>query len=565
MLHDPRPLASAAKNLPLRRQRKSRLRTEWVLSILLTVFLVCLHTLFFFTAGALWRDEITTLDIAIGGSLGNLWANLHHDSFPILWHLILRLWCGAGLGASDQSLRILGLIVGVGIVAALWRNARKFRTTPVVSLVLFGFANANLCYLDSLRAYGIGVLLGLLAIGSVWDVSQSATPRRIFFALFWGLLSVQSVYYDSIVLFAACIGSMCVCTMNGRFRHAVIVLMIGVVCAASMLVYINVIEQRGEVATAFTMPITLWHLFAKQQESVMQLPIPGAWVVRTDVIWIVTAATGIAMGIISRPWAKRSRNTALPNQSTLSRDCAMFTGVTLFVGLAAYWGFLYSINYMMQPWYFVAALAMVATCLDGLFATSRWPPFRNVVFSLLTITVIVNSLQSWQSAGVRMTNVDEIAESLAQVVKPIDLTVVTPWWLGVTMQRYQHRSINWTTLPAIRDLSFQRSDLFLRALGNKDTVSSVLDQVAATLRKGDRVWIITDWPLLLYSASYGFPPTKPTGSFDLPYLHYWNILLVRKAARYGSIEGPFSVGDPKHTLRFESCLLYEVQPSDASK
>jgi len=51
-----------------------------------------LHIRYFLFAGGLWRDEITSLNIANIKSLSEALANLYNDSFPAGWLLTLRFW-----------------------------------------------------------------------------------------------------------------------------------------------------------------------------------------------------------------------------------------------------------------------------------------------------------------------------------------------------------------------------------------------------------------------------------------------------------------------------------------
>jgi len=72
-------------------------------------------------AGGLWRDEVNTINLASRRSLGEI-AN---DSFPIFMPLMVRVWSAMGLGESDMELRLLGVIIGLGILAALWVAALR--------------------------------------------------------------------------------------------------------------------------------------------------------------------------------------------------------------------------------------------------------------------------------------------------------------------------------------------------------------------------------------------------------------------------------------------------------
>ena len=82
-------------------------RIEFVLGLLLVAGLLSLHGVFLAHSGALWRDEVNSVNLA-SASLSEFRDNLQFDSFPIFWFVVLRVWIASGLGATDFGLRLLG-------------------------------------------------------------------------------------------------------------------------------------------------------------------------------------------------------------------------------------------------------------------------------------------------------------------------------------------------------------------------------------------------------------------------------------------------------------------------
>src|ERR1700737_2388899 len=76
-------------------------RCEVVVAILLTVALVVLHVVFWFHAGPLWRDEISSLALATKPTFSGFWQSLKFDPFPAIYFLVLRIWNAAGFGHND--------------------------------------------------------------------------------------------------------------------------------------------------------------------------------------------------------------------------------------------------------------------------------------------------------------------------------------------------------------------------------------------------------------------------------------------------------------------------------
>ena len=109
---------------------------------------------------------------------------------------------------SDGSLRVFGAAIGLLILVAVWLNARWLRLGfPLITLALIGFNPMVIRYGDSIRAYGLGILLALLTIGAMWRLIESFTLRRVIVALVIAVLSVQSVYYNAVLLFALCLAA----------------------------------------------------------------------------------------------------------------------------------------------------------------------------------------------------------------------------------------------------------------------------------------------------------------------------------------------------------------------
>src|SRR2546426_4903031 len=163
------------------RTRHSRwlVRAEWVVAVSACLWAVVVHVVVFLNAGPLWRDEVNSYNLAAIGTLADAWGRMEFDSFPILWCLVLRGWLGAGLD-SDTALRALGMIVGLGTLAMFWWNARVFRSgLPLLSVALAALAPSLVWYGDTIRAYGLGMLLILWVTGSLWRGGAEGRGARV--------------------------------------------------------------------------------------------------------------------------------------------------------------------------------------------------------------------------------------------------------------------------------------------------------------------------------------------------------------------------------------------------
>src|SRR5438477_3319499 len=110
---------------PSTQSSRGRTILKWCelgVGILLTGLLLFLHSRVFTYAGPLWRDEICSLHLATMSTLQELWRSLVFDPFPAVYFVVLRTWHSLGFGNDDAGLRLLGLLIGGLLIAALWVN-----------------------------------------------------------------------------------------------------------------------------------------------------------------------------------------------------------------------------------------------------------------------------------------------------------------------------------------------------------------------------------------------------------------------------------------------------------
>ncbi len=179
----------------------------WLAAILLTAIIAGLHFYFLLHAGGFWRDEVNLVNLANSHSL----AAMKKDSFPILMPLLVSGWSALGLARNDLSLRLLGMLIGLGVPAALWVAAWSARRPPpLLGLALFGFNSTLIVFGDSLRAYGLGCVLIMLTAAAVALLRQPSWLRTGWLALL-AILSVQALYHNAVLVGAICLGAWMVC------------------------------------------------------------------------------------------------------------------------------------------------------------------------------------------------------------------------------------------------------------------------------------------------------------------------------------------------------------------
>src|SRR5438045_2834145 len=170
--------------------------SNWAIAALVTLFATYLHVLFLLNAGGLWRDEVQLVHLSLMPSFSEVWQNLPHDSCPILMHLAVREWSAAArLGNTDAFLRVLGLYVGLFLLLAFWLASWTMRNgAPLLAVTLAGLNVTMVRAGDSLRGYGLGSALVVLALAVIWRLTCRPSLAAFSFAVVLAVLSVQSLY-----------------------------------------------------------------------------------------------------------------------------------------------------------------------------------------------------------------------------------------------------------------------------------------------------------------------------------------------------------------------------------
>jgi hypothetical protein len=511
-------------------------KVYWIGALAIGLAAIWLHLTFLTHAGGLWRDEINLLNLAKLPAL----SGLRQDSFPVAMPLLVRAWAACRLGRTDFELRCLGVLLGMGLLAAFWVAAWITKRAPPLLGMAFMALNATaLTYGDTLRAYGLGSLLIVLAMAATWAFLAKSTPVR--FACMTALMvaSVQTLFHNAALVGAICCGAWAVCASRKARREAVLVLAAGAAAAVSLLPYLaNVVSALDSTAgwrTGFRPKFTLLDL-----RSAIGFPHE-----RYVCLWalFVLVAVGSGVGCLLRRASARDGAegsspldvTDRPYQTDRDRiigggqqKVQVFAAVTIIAALIGFGAFLWYAGLATQPWYFLPLMALVAACFDA-----GLPPLHRYLGMALLVFAAGTALFAFPLARVsalsRFTNVDLLARKIMTEAAPEDYVVVTPWFCGISFDHYFHGPASWSTLPPLEDHRFHRFDLISAKLQRKDAIQPVLDRIAATLQAGHRVWLV-GWIEILPPGTppppdLPPPPLKGWGWSQTPYTENWDAKL----------------------------------------
>ena len=457
---------------------------EWMAVLLVAACALALHLRFIQHVGGLWRDEANSVNLATVPSLGEMWRSLDYDSFPVLYFLVLRGWTGIFGADNDFALRALGLVFGLGVLEILWANARAFGARlPVLSFALLGLNPMFIRYGDSNRAFGLGIVLILLAFGNFWRLVQAPggpSRKQIGLAAVSALLAVHCLYYNAVLLFAIALGALAVAARTRAWRTAIIILSIGFVAAVSLLPYVPMmIRMRHWTFLVKTLPCDFAGLWERAGD-VLGSPISGS-------IWIWS---GLVLG----------GGVFVPGYVFLNRARAkipaavLFGTVALFASLASYMVFLRVLGYLTQPWYYITIVAFAAASLEMVFGA--WPALPNLARlprPLIAIVLLgLSAQEAWAQLTIRHTNADLAAREIQARSSKGDLIFFPVWNEAISFLRYYHGEAEVATVPPISDLRFHRYDLVLEQMMTEDANRPNLARIEETLRSGHRVFLANE-------------------------------------------------------------------------
>jgi len=548
-------------------KRIPRPGTETVVALIGTAFSAILLVLTAMNAGPLWRDETNTFNLAQMRSLRDIWHTLPFDSFPLLWPLVLR-GCGMlGLTNGDMGIRILGLVIGLFLLASLWLCQRWIGgRTPILSIALLGSLPAFIFIVGANRAYGLAGCLLVLSFGKIWRVLESPTKPRIILAGLICLLFAQCLYYDVIFLGAMLAAGALVAIRRQQWKTLWVLTGIGFVAGASLSIYLPIIHRDSEYLSFIRSPFfhaaTIWDglgeaLAARSSANPHGAKGPQIW------IWIGLLLAGIIVAVILQ--RTRVRQTPKPEVTSKSAnwersDLALFCGTSVVLGIIGYTGFLLKLQFFMQPWYYVEILILCAICLDAILSAS-WPalrPWGLMRIGFLAVMMILSVGPAWAETHTRRSNLDVVAAFLSHNGSADDLIVVQDAWESITFNRYYRGRAQWFSVPPIDSHKVHRVDLVIAEMNKPEAMTPVLRAITNTLTSGHQVWLVGSIPI---ARSRDAPPgptplppvpsEMPTGWWLGSYLNWWNQQVTTLLLDHAQQEKTETIAAPGPVSHFE--------------
>jgi len=440
---------------------------------------VVLHIVRFLKAGGLWRDEAATAHLAATFSLPYVINCAQFELFPALVPGLMHVY-GWVAGHSDAAFRFFGLLTGISILGVLWWNMWTLdRDIPLASVALLGFNSVFIQWGDSVRGYGLGSAFILLTAALLWRVVKRPEPRGMALAALAGVAAVQCLFNNSVLLLALCLAAAIVLMRRDETQKALLVLFLGLPAALSLLPYLGPMRAVSGWDMLVRQPVNFPFLGA---QACTALSSSGWWGIP---VWLLAIAAGAAVAL-----AGQSRFVLAMSRE--QRELLLFAAGGLLLGIGGYFVMLKAVSYPTRPWYYLAPMAMIAMMLDFISHALRNQRPARLAGAILVVFAATSLVPAWQQVSIRQSNVDLVAEHLNRSTAKGDLIIVTPWYDGISFDRYYRGPAAWLTVPPIEFHKFHRYDLVKAQMilpDQNQPVAPILRKIDATLTADHRVWV----------------------------------------------------------------------------
>jgi hypothetical protein len=467
---------------------------ETSVAMMLVAMAVVLHVVLFLNAGPLWRDEINSAYLQ-SLQWRELWGLLQFDSFPMGWFVTLKCWTGL-FGEAAGTYRVFGLLAGLTVVTitviCAWRMSGR---PPLLTLALLLLNGTVIRFGDSVRGYGMGMLLAVLVYWAGWRYVRAPSRGTFLTAIIAAVAAVQMTYHNAVVVFAVCTAAMVVLALRKETKAAAGILAVGGLAAATLLPYLVVFRSASVWGDVQRIDLTVRWLYQTWLQAIMSSGIEAV------LAWNVAIPAAILASVLRIGRQRWREDPLLP-----------FHWLVLIILLVAYVAFFFALSWLTAPWYYLTLMAVAALSLECIIrlTTTRKGRWAVVLVSSLLATMATAPAARYVSE--RATNADLVASNAAALATRDDFIVVGPWVNGISFAHYYSGQAPWSTLPPVTDLRIHRFDLYSEAIATTQSTFSVFRLIDWKLAEGHRVLAVRD---IGYAGADPFARTEPDADFTM--------------------------------------------------
>ena len=443
------------------------------LAVLLTLLAVILHATFFASAGGLWRDEANSIHQARLAGWNELWGSLKHDSFPILYPALLRIWSSLSWTASDAGLRLFGFLVGLANLATFWAIARLLNVSfPIATLIFLALNPVMIVEGDSIRPYGLSILFIVWTYALLGRCIGEPRGVHLGLAALMAVLSVQSSYTNAVLVAVCTVCSVFASLIQRRGASAWKLLLPAMCAAFSLLPYVETLRAAGTWAS-IVHDKTVWG------EVFRQIAGPAGKAAPVFLaIWIVI----FSLPALFLAGVMKDRQTGGAPSPLL-----LYSASAAVLALLCQIAFLLATDAVPFLRYFLGCLAFAALAVE-LFLRERSP---GLLRAAAATVLLLTAWPTWSWTRLLRTNADVLAAVIESGARAQDVVIIAPWFLNTSFQRYYHGAAPWVTIPDLEKHPMIRYDLIKLKILDGDSNRNLGDLLDRVFKADGSVWFVS--------------------------------------------------------------------------
>lgn len=527
--------------------------TDYAIGALLTLCAIALHLVLHANAGAPWRDEVSAIAVASLPTLGDVWNSSRHDSFPMVYYVLLHFWSSL-FGTSTESIRALGLGIGGLSLVGFWWLAHRLRIgSPLLVLAMVAMSAAVIRYGDSARAYGLGLITATLMIGAIWSLLSDCSKKNIAVAMIACLAAAHTSYQNSLLLLALGSAAILAAAFTGRWRLSATIATICATTAASVMIYLPALGYTKSLTVMFK-----WSVSARDVFSAFGATVATGYGDWQQWVWLVLVLVAMTIALLSLLTAAFNGEVTERRETTVR---SLFITLAVPLLIATYVAFMILSDYAVRPWYLLPLMLALAAFIEA--GISLLPDMRVATGVVRQILALVIGIAALVNAPAdlkrRATNLPELIATIEREGGPGDLVVLTEWYTGLTFNYVYRGEKEWMTIPDLGANSVHRWDKLKTKMQDVNGISGELDRIERALYAGHRVFVIGGFQRISpQQVRIQLPPAPhPRAGWESGiYTGYWaaqaGALLSSTATRAKQLQAP---GSPDSVMYWENYPL----------
>jgi hypothetical protein len=495
-----------------------------ILIIVLCFGVILLHYYRLIHAGALWRDEISTLLVAISNNLVDVFWNQATDSFPFLFAIFLRFWIcinpwSVSIPEQDFWIRMFGSMCGLFFAfSMLWPHRKGGLFFPFFTFSLLIFNPIVVVWGDSLRAYGLGSAFLVLFTYQIRKEVLGDSLKLPLPALVFATLSVWTLYGNIFLVSAVCLSGIFTCLFCGEWGKVRNLILVGAVSCLSLIFNFPVIFRMMQIKDLVDHHIGPMIVLGG---LINFLCAGGA---EQIYLWFL----GILVFLVAAARLVLVRNFKTDDRVS-GRD-AIFSSLTLVLVIIFHLVYILKVGQVPQVWYFIPPAAIVVFFFDSMHMGSSPKGGRLKYFSILMFILLISLSFSTKIKILTqsMTNINFVVEQISKIALPHDILLVADPFQASTVLRYVKDDLDVQIWPSCQKNEMRsQGKIPLLALMEKgdNAIRPLLDLMQARLRDGGSIWFL-GYPAFLDSQINPPSTTQILVSRDTwkpgPFLFCWD-------------------------------------------